>query len=198
MQIREFKEPFIKFSSWFSQAVENKNIYEPTAMCISTVSKENKPSSRMVLLKDFNEDGFFFYTNSNSRKGKELEYNKFASICIYWGILGYQVRIEGEVSIISQAQSDIYFATRRRGSQIGAWSSEQSSKMNMWEDFQDRIKFYESKFANLEKIPRPSYWNGYLLKPEVIEFWQEGEYRLHKREKYIKENNKWQYSLLYP
>lgn len=195
----EFSRPFEVFDEWFKKAKSTKEIVEPTAMCISAVSKDGKPSSRMILLKHFDERGFCFYTNLTSRKGKELAENENVALCFYWGILGYQVRIEGKVEKVSLKEADDYFASRRRGSQIGAWASKQSCVMKDESEFEDRIKKIEQDFKG-QDVPRPPFWSGFRVIPERIEFWQEGNFRLHNRELYeITENrNYWKLSKLYP
>jgi len=192
-----WKEPFEKFSNWFEKACETKEIVEPTAMCLSTVSKENIPSSRMVLLKKFDERGFCFFTNLTSRKGKELTENQNVALCFYWGILGLQVRIEGVVEKVSIKEADDYFSSRRRGSQIGAWASKQSCEMQEWSEFDDRIKKIADDFKDQE-IPRPPFWSGFRVIPKRIEFWQEGEFRIHRREVYERFLDGWKIKKIYP
>lgn len=193
----EHNEPFQLFAKWLKEAESNSQIIEPTAMCLSTVNAENKPSSRMILLKKFDERGFCFFTNLTSRKGEELKVNHNVALCFYWGILGRQVRITGEVEKVSIKEADDYFASRRRGSQIGAWASKQSQIMNSEEEFTDRIAQITENFTN-QDIPRPPFWSGFRVKPETIEFWEEGEFRLHKRTVYHAVNNGWEVSRIYP
>jgi len=192
-----FHEPFCKFQEWFNQAQSNPSIVEPTATCLSTVDENSSPSSRMVLLKKFDERGFCFFTNLTSRKGKELASNPNAALCFYWGILGLQIRIEGEVEKVSAKEADDYFASRRRDSQIGAWASKQSHEMKNWEEFQERIDKIAQDFSNQE-IPRPPFWSGFRVVPQRIEFWQEGEFRIHKREVYERVENGWIIKKIYP
>ncbi|MBM5782264.1 MAG: pyridoxamine 5'-phosphate oxidase [Pelagibacterales bacterium] len=193
----DLKFPFQKFNEWFEKAKANSAIIEPTAMCLSTVDKNNCPSSRMVLLKKFDENGFCFFTNLTSRKGKELSENKNVALCFYWGILGLQVRIEGEVEKVSIKEADDYFASRRRGSQIGAWASKQSCEMEEWKEFEDRISEIENHFKDQE-VPRPPFWSGFRVAPKRIEFWEEGDFRIHKREVFVKNGNSWEIKKLYP
>ena len=131
--------PFIKFDQWLKEAQSNANIVEPTAMCLTTVNGDGLPSSRMILLKKYDERGFCFFTNLTSRKAQQLQENKNVALCFYWGVLGLQVRVEGSVQPVSNQEADDYFASRRRGSQIGAWASKQSSQMQEWQEFEDRI-----------------------------------------------------------
>lgn len=190
-------EPFQLFSKWLKEAESNSQIIEPTAMCLATVNDENKPSSRMILLKKFDENGFCFFTNLTSRKGGELQVNKNVALCFYWGILGRQVRVEGRVENVSEKEADDYFASRRRGSQVGAWASKQSAIMQSEEDFKNRIAKIEKDFANADVV-RPPFWSGFRCQPHSIEFWEEGEFRLHKRTVYKKTNSGWEIVRLYP
>jgi pyridoxamine 5'-phosphate oxidase len=151
----------------------------------------------MVLLKKYDSRGFCFFTNLTSRKGKELNQNQNVALCFYWGVLGLQVRIEGKVEKVSVAEADEYFKSRRRGSQIGAWASKQSHEMNEWHEFEDRIKEVTKNFEGKD-VPRPPFWSGFRVIPSVIEFWQEGEFRIHQREVYEKYLDGWKVKKLYP
>jgi len=190
-------EPFKKFGEWFDKAQATKEIVEPTAMCLATVGENSAPSARMVLLKKFDERGFCFYTNLTSRKGKELNANKNVALCFYWGILGRQVRIEGAVERVTMDEADEYFASRRRGSQIGAWASKQSHEMADWSEFDERIKTISKDFEGQE-IPRPPFWSGFRVAPKKIEFWEEGEFRIHTRLLYERQLDCWLLKKLYP
>jgi pyridoxamine 5'-phosphate oxidase len=196
-KIVDFKEPFKKFHEWFEIAKKNKDIIEPTAMSIATVGKDLKPSLRMVLLKSFDENGFCFYTNLTSRKSREITENSNVALCFYWGALGRQVRIEGQVISIDQKEADNYFHSRPRDSQIGAWASKQSQIMENWQDLENRILAINEQFENQE-IPRPPFWSGYRVIANNIEFWEEGKYRIHNRLLYKRQNNKWLLNKLYP
>lgn len=191
------QEPFKKFSQWFEDACAKKEIIEPTAMCLATSTKEGEPSARMLLLKHFDERGFCFYTNLTSRKGKELNDNKNAALCFYWGIMGRQVRIEGAVERVTMDEADDYFASRRRGSQIGAWASKQSCEMKDWSEFEERIKTVSKDFDG-QIVPRPPFWSGFRLVPKRIEFWEEGEFRIHQRALYERHLDGWNVKKLYP
>jgi pyridoxamine 5'-phosphate oxidase len=197
--IANFETPFLKFKDWFEKAKSNSSIVEPTAMCLSTVDENNFPSSRMVLLKKYDERGFCFFTNLTSRKGKELTQNQNVALCFYWGILGMQIRIEGSVEKVSSKEADDYFSSRRRESQIGAWASKQSSEMQEWQEFEDRITKITKDFEG-QDVPRPPFWSGFRVIPKRIEFWLEGDFRIHHREIFIKMENKeeWQVQKLYP
>ena len=189
--------PFEKFAIWLEEAKAKNEIIEPTAMCLSTVDDNSSPSSRMVLLKNFNEKGFCFFTNLTSRKGKEIRDNNNVALCFYWGILGRQVRIEGHLEKVTLKEADDYFASRRRESQIGAWASKQSCEMEEWSEFEDRIDKITKDFEG-ENVPRPPFWSGFRVIPKYIEFWQEGDFRIHRREVYEKNFDGWKLRKLYP
>ena len=197
--ITDFDIPFKKFQEWLIKAESNKNIVEPTAMCLATVDDNNCPSSRMVLLKKFDERGFCFFTNLTSRKGAELAKNPNVALCFYWGIIGSQIRIEGRIEKVTSKEADDYFASRRRESQIGAWASKQSCQMQELSEFQTRIDQITTDFSGQE-IPRPPFWSGFRVVPKRIEFWSEGEFRIHQREVFIKSEDEksWQIQKLYP
>jgi pyridoxamine 5'-phosphate oxidase len=191
------KIPFELFEKWFNDAINNSQIIEPSAMCLATCTLENKPSARMVLLKKFDERGFCFYTNLTSRKGRELRSNPNVALCFYWGKLGRQVRIEGEIEPVSDLEADEYFASRRRESKIGAWASKQSKKMENWQEFENRIKDISQQFENQE-VERPVFWSGFRVKPTAIEFWEEGDFRIHHRHLYEKASDGWIINEIYP
>lgn len=197
MQRATFEEPFKKFDNWLKMAIDNGQIVEPTAMCLATVDEEGAPSSRMILLKKFDERGFCFFTNLTSRKGKEIMNNKNAALCFYWGALGKQIRIEGKMEPVSPKEADDYFATRRRESRIGAWASKQSCEMQDWSEFENRIQQITKDFEGQEVV-RPPFWSGFRVVPKRIEFWQEGDFRIHRREVYELENNEWIVKKIYP
>jgi pyridoxamine 5'-phosphate oxidase len=197
MKKTSISEPFIKFANWFEQAQAKPEIIEPTAMCLSTVDEKNCPSSRMVLLKKFDERGFCFFTNLTSRKGGELAKNPNVALCFYWGILGLQIRIEGKIEKVTPQEADDYFASRRRGSQIGAWASKQSQEMMEWNEFEERIKKVTQDFEGQE-VTRPPFWSGFRVLPKAIEFWQEGEFRIHSREFYQRCEDGWELKKIYP
>jgi pyridoxamine 5'-phosphate oxidase len=187
--------PFELFANWYDLAIETE-INDPNAMTLSTISN-NKPSSRVVLLKSHDEKGFVFYTNSNSKKGKSISENNNIALNFHWKTQNRQIRIEGQAKIISSEIADSYFNSRPRGSQIGAWSSNQSAELNARSELIDNIKKFEKKYED-QDIPRPSHWNGYLVKPQLIEFWQEMPFRIHDRVVYTLFNNKWKIKKLYP
>lgn len=179
--------PVDQFLVWFEQAL-SAELLDVNAMTLSTATREGIPSSRIVLLKGVNRDGFRFYTNYNSRKGRELQENPVASLCFYWAPLERQVRIEGGVRQMSREESYAYFRERPRLSQLGAWASEQSSRILSRKEVEDRFKEAREKFED-EDIPLPDFWGGYILQPTRMEFWQGREGRLHDRICYERENN---------
>ena len=187
--------PFELFANWYDLAIDTE-INDPNAMTLSTISN-NKPSSRVVLLKSHDEKGFVFYTNSNSKKGKSISENNNIALNFHWKTQNRQIRIEGQAKIVSSEIADSYFNSRPRGSQIGAWSSNQSAELNARSELIDNIKKFEKKYED-QDIPRPSHWNGYLVKPQLIEFWQEMPFRIHDRVVYTLFNNKWEIKKLYP
>lgn len=197
--IVDYKIPFDIFSDWFKKANAKPEIVEPTAMCLATVDDAGHPSARMILLKKFDERGFCFFTNLTSRKGKELAQNPNVALCFYWGALGLQVRIEGAVEKVSIKEADDYFTSRRRGSQIGAWASKQSCSMENDDEFAHRLKQIHADFEGQE-VPRPPFWSGFRVIPKKIEFWQEGEFRIHQRDLYSRtpDNKGWIVTKLYP
>lgn len=188
--------PIIQFEKWFVQA-RDANITDPNAMILSTVSKEGKPSQRTVLLKMFDDDGFVFFTNYNSKKSQEIEQSKYVSLLFPWLGLERQVEINGHASKISTEQSLAYFQSRPRGSQLGAWASEQSSDVESRSVLDQKLLDVEEKYSEGE-IPLPN-WGGYRIVPESIEFWQGGARRLHDRFEYFYDKNRsWSIKRLQP
>jgi pyridoxamine 5'-phosphate oxidase len=174
-----FANPFLQFQDWFDSAMAAK-LPEPNAMTLATVAPNGQPSARIVLLKGFDETGFVFYTNYSSHKGQQLATNSAAALVFWWANLERQVRIEGEVTKVSAAQSDEYFHSRPLGSQLGAWVSDQSQTIESREKLETKLKELETQYKD-KTIPRPSHWGGYRLKPTAIEFWQGRPNRLHDR-----------------
>jgi pyridoxamine 5'-phosphate oxidase len=172
-------DPILQFKKWFQEAMDAQ-IIEPYAMTISTVNSAHRPSSRVVLLRDFSEEGFSFYTNYLSRKGQDLALNPFAAMNFFWSELERQVRIEGKIVPLEAFASDAYFASRPRGSQIGAWSSPQSEIIESRKVLEDAVENYIQQFDGKD-VERPPHWGGYCLIPDYIEFWQGRESRLHDR-----------------
>jgi pyridoxamine 5'-phosphate oxidase len=194
----DLKDPIQLFKVWMEEAKKTEP-NDPNAVALATSNKKNLPSVRMVLLKDFNENGFVFYTNLNSQKGIELKENPNASMCFHWKSLLRQVRISGSVSSVSDKVADQYYNTRGYESRIGAWASKQSKVLNSRDELINSIKDYKKKFDDQNNVPRPSHWSGWNLSPLTIEFWLDGESRIHERLKYSKVNNGiWTQSLLSP
>ena len=189
--------PIDLFRKWFAVA-EKSEINDPNALSVATSNKDGIPSVRMVLLKGLSEKGFVFYTNFNSKKGKDLKENPQASMCFHWKSLRRQVRISGKVVQIEDKEADQYYNSRAYGSRIGAWASSQSQVMKNRNEFLDKIKFYEKKYPNQNDVPRPPHWSGWRVEPDNIEFWLEIKNRIHERMNYKKNNDKWTREILYP
>ncbi len=191
-------DPFRQFETWMQEALSAK-VDEPTAMTLSTADAHGKPTARIVLLKALEKNGFVFYTNYESRKGQQLLANPYAALTFFWPALERQVRVEGSVERVPAEASDNYFHSRPRGSQIGAWSSPQSQPIQGREILENLVQEYSSKFNNLEVIPRPEHWGGYVVKPERIEFWQGRQNRLHDRLLYeLESSGNWHIQRLAP
>ena len=190
-------DPFKVFKQWMSEAEKNE-INDPNAVALATVNEFNQPDVRMVLLKEFNNNGFIFFTNLDSKKGSDLKKIPKASMCFHWKSLLRQVRISGEISLISDKEADEYFNSRPYLSRIGAWSSNQSKPMETRDAFLNRIEKYKNKFTDQNNVPRPNHWSGFMLSPKRIEFWKDVEARLHQRLEYLKELNSWKKNILYP
>ncbi len=188
--------PFCQFQAWFDQAVAAE-LPEPNAMTLATVTTDGRPAARMVLLKGCGPEGFVFYTNYQSRKGQELAQTPWAALVFWWAELERQVRIEGAVSKISDAETDAYFQSRPRGSQIGAWASEQSVVVEDRTVLDQRLHELEQQYQE-KPIPRPPHWGGYRLTPNLIEFWQGRQSRLHDRLCYRLIEEQWQIVRLSP
>ena len=189
--------PINLFREWFNEAKKSE-INDPNAVALGTIDYKGYPSVRMVLLKDYNDDGFVFYTNFNSDKSKAIKKDPKISMCFHWKSLLRQVRIVGLASKVSDKEADKYFNSRSYESRIGAWASNQSSILIDRKDLLNSINNYREKFLNEDKVPRPNHWSGWRLKPEEIEFWLDGENRIHERLKYIKNKNIWEKVLLSP
>jgi pyridoxamine 5'-phosphate oxidase len=190
------KNPFTQFSTWYKLAFEQE-FPHPDAMTLATSSIQGKSSARIVLLKGFDENGFIFYTNYGSRKGKELTENPYASLLFYWDKLDLQVRIEGSVKKVSSKDSEEYFHSRPRGSQIGAQVSAQSTVIESREELEKQYEELEKKYEGKE-IPLPDNWGGFILMPDCFEFWQSRENRLHDRIRYSKADTGWKIERLAP
>lgn len=185
-----------RFKTGFERAVAAA-IPEPTAMTLSTVGEDARPSGRVVLLKDYDADGFVFYTNTRSRKGDQLSANPLASLLFWWRETAEQVLIEGRADPVSEQEADAYFASRPRGSQIGAWASKQSDELDSRQTLEDRVAELEAHYRG-RGIPRPPHWSGYRVDPDRVEFWYGREFRLHERVLFTAGEGGWARQLLYP
>jgi len=190
--------PIELFNTWLTQAAENEIVVEANAMVLST-EVDDQPTSRTVLLKDLTDAGFTFFSNYESRKGKQISENKNVSLLFPWYPMERQVIVIGSATKIAREESEKYFATRPRPSQIGAWASEQSTELSSRQELENKFKELETKFANEKVIPTPPHWGGYIVYPISIEFWQGRYSRLHDRIRYVREkNNNWQLKRLNP
>ncbi len=194
----ELDDPFKLFEEWFNEAKKSE-INDPNALALGTADKSGVPNVRMVLLKGFSDKGFVFYTNLNSKKSGDLKNNPNASMCFHWKSLLRQIRIVGTISKVSDQEADDYYNSRAYGSRIGAWASNQSTVLKNREELYESIKNFKKKFPDEKKVPRPDYWSGWCLSPNEIEFWLDGDNRIHQRLKYLKLDNKsWKKVLLSP
>ena len=194
----DLADPIALFDKWYDEAKKSE-INDPNAIALATSDKNNIPSVRMVLMKEFNEKGFVFYTNLNSQKSIEIKENPNASMCFHWKSLLRQVRINGVIESVEDKQADQYYNSRGYESRIGAWASKQSAVLNNRNELFEAISKFKEKFQDKENVPRPSHWSGWNLIPNNIEFWLDGEGRIHERLKYQKDNQgKWIKSLLSP
>jgi len=192
-------DPIERFRTVYAQAekIDRSIIPEPNAMSLGTIEEGGQPSVRIVLLKAFDEGGFVFYTNYEGRKGRELLAHPRAALCFYWAPLDIQVRIEGTVTKVADEEADAYFASRERRSQVGAWASRQSRPLESPTALDERFAMYEKEFEGRE-VPRPSFWSGFRVAPERIEFWKGKANRLHERHLYTRDGNGWKIETLYP
>ncbi|SES79081.1 pyridoxamine 5'-phosphate oxidase [Thalassotalea agarivorans] len=189
-ELDNIDDPFELFGKWFEDA-KKSGILLPEAMSVATVSEQGQPSTRMVLLKEWDQSGFVFYTNYGSRKCQDMTHNGKIALLFHWGVLQRQVRIEGVVEKVSAEQSKAYFDSRDRGSKIGAWASKQSEKVASKEELAQRVKEYEEAFKGQE-VPYPEFWGGWRIKPHMIEFWQGRASRLHDRLCFEKHDDVWE------
>jgi pyridoxamine 5'-phosphate oxidase len=191
-------EPFALFAAWFEEA-KAKEINDPNAMALATADETGLPNVRMVLLKDFSADGFVFYTNYESAKGRELLASRKAALCFHWKSLRRQVRVRGGVEPVGDEEADAYFATRPRGSRIGAWASRQSRPLESRFALEKAVALYAAQYA-IGEIPRPPHWSGFLLRPVEIELWHDRPFRLHDRIVFRRETagEAWGKTRLYP
>ena len=192
----ETTEPFRLFARWFADA-EKSEPANPNAMALATVDADGMPDVRMVLLKGFDEKGFVFYTNFESAKGREILVSMKAAMCFHWKSLRRQVRVRGPVEVVSDAEADAYYATRARGSRIGAWASKQSRPLESRFALEKAVAEYTARYA-IGEIPRPKHWSGFRILPLTIEFWQDRPFRLHDRILFSRNAAGWDMTRLYP
>jgi len=194
----ESPEPFRLFGEWLEDATKSEP-NDPNGVALATVDETGMPDVRMVLLKGFDEDGFVFYTNFESAKGREILSSMKAAMCFHWKSLRRQVRVRGPVEIVSDAEADAYYETRPRGSRIGAWASKQSRPLESRFALEKAVAEYTAKYA-IGEIPRPAHWSGFRIVPQQIEFWHDGPFRLHDRVVFSREDNGavWEKARLYP
>lgn len=188
--------PLVRFGQLFARAAHEAP-FDHTAAALATAAPDAQPSVRMVLVRDMDERGFVFFTNFRSRKGRDLDANPVAALCFYWPWIDEQVRVEGRVSRLAAGESDAYFASRPRGSQIGAWASRQSEPLSSREELEARWRETKERFEG-QVVPRPAEWGGYRLVPDRIEFWKAGAFRLHDRMLYSRTGDTWTAVALYP
>ena len=194
----DLDNPIELFKIWMDEAKKSEP-NDPNALTLATSNKDNFPSARMVLLKEFNQNGFVFYTNLNSQKGNELKLNPKAAMCFHWKSLLRQIRISGTVTQVKDDVADQYYNSRGYESRIGAWASKQSKNLSSREELMNSIKEFKQKYNDEKRVPRPSHWSGWNLYPSSIEFWLDGDNRIHERLKYtMDKNSTWIKSLLSP
>ncbi len=194
----DLDDPIKLFKIWMDEAKKSEP-NDPNAVALATSNKNNFPSVRMVLLKDFNQNGFVFYTNLNSQKGNELKENPKVAMCFHWKSLLRQIRINGSASMVTDKVADEYYNSRNYESRIGAWASQQSEELRNREELINSIKEFKKKYNDQNKVPRPSHWSGWNLSPLSIEFWLDGDNRIHERLKYSRDSQgNWVKSLLSP
>jgi len=195
---KDLDDPIHLFKEWFNEA-KNTEINDPNALALATADKFGAPSVRMVLLKDYSENGFVIYTNLESQKSNQIKINPVASMCFHWKSLLRQIRITGKILKVSDKEADEYYNSRDYLSKIGAWASKQSSKLEKREQLNEKIEEFKKKFPDKNNVPRPPHWSGWRLDPFRYEFWLDGKNRIHQRLIYLKlENGKWEKSLLSP
>ena len=193
----DLDNPIDLFKNWFKKAEETE-INDPNAVALGTADKKNQPSVRMVLLKGLSKRGFVFYTNFNSKKSSDLKINHQASLCFHWKSLRRQVRVIGRVEQVTEKEADDYFNSRPYKNKVSAWASSQSEKLESRDVFLSKIKEFEKKYPDRNKVPRPAHWSGWRILPQEVEFWLDGEGRIHERLNYINNAGEWKKEILYP
>ena len=193
----DINDPIKLFKAWMNEAKKSEPD-DPNALSLATADKNGTPSVRIVLLKDFGENGFTFYTNLESHKSTDIENNPKGEMCFYWKSLKRQIRVFGSINKVSDEVANEYFNSRDYDSKIGAWASEQSKVLSSRKDLLERIKGFKKTYPETGKVPRPDNWSGWILEPAMLEFWLEGSNRIHERLRYFKEQKKWVKKLLNP
>jgi pyridoxamine 5'-phosphate oxidase len=198
LDTRAIDDPLTRFGLWWGDAKTDERIIEPAAMSLATVDEDGRPGVRIVLLRAFDARGFVFFTNLESRKGRELSARPQAALCFYWEATHRQVRVDGEVVSVDDADADAYFQSRPRDSQLSAWASDQSRVLDDEATLVARLEALEAKYGAEDAIPRPPFWGGFRVVPRAIEFWQEGPFRRHRRDRYERVPSGWRRTLLFP
>ena len=193
----DINDPIKLFKAWMNEAKKSEP-NDPNALSLATADKNGTPSVRIVLLKDFGENGFTFYTNLESHKSTDIQNNPIGEMCFYWKSLKRQIRVFGSINRVSDEVANEYFNSRDYDSKIGAWASEQSKVLSSRKDLLERIKEFKKIYPDTGKVPRPDNWSGWILEPTMLEFWLEGSNRIHERLRYFKEQKKWVKKLINP
>ena len=193
----DINDPIQLFKAWMNEAKKSEP-NDPNALSLATADKNGTPSVRIVLLKDFGENGFTFYTSLESHKSTDIQNNPIGEMCFYWKSLKRQIRVFGSINRVSDEVANEYFSSRDYDSKIGAWASEQSKVLSSRKDLLERIKGFKKVYPETSKVPRPDNWSGWVLEPTMLEFWLEGSNRIHERLRYFKEQKKWVKKLLNP
>ncbi len=198
VDVRELDDPLARFGLWWGEARSDARLGEPAAMTLASVDDAGRPSARVVLLRGFDARGFVFYTNLESQKGRELLARPSCALCLHWEPQHKQVRVEGDAFVVDDAEADAYFASRPRDSRLSAWASDQSRPLGSEDDLVARIAEVAVRFPEGGPVPRPPFWSGFRVVPRVIELWQEGPFRRHRRDRYTRVGDRWGRTLLFP